>query len=136
MYKILKLNNILDICGAVYRVDYDVIYSCNDEPGNEIISWFNTTDYPEDNYLICEYDNITGEYKQTVGVIFYHIDQDGDVSSFVDCAEHDFRVYGDVAHNPVSNRYLYKELNDAIKNLNILDKVVDLVNDEFYDKYL
>lgn len=135
MYKILKLNNILSICGAVYRVDYDVIYSCDNEPGDEIISWFKSTDYPDDNYLICKYNDSTGEYEKTVGVVFYNIDET-ECESFVDCAEHDFRVYGDVAHNPVPSRYLYKELSDAIKNLDILDKVVDLVNDEFYDKYL
>lgn len=134
MYKILKLNKILSICGAVYRVDYDVILTYNGMSDDDILEWFKKSDYKDDNYLICEYDN-NGKYIKTVGVVFYYIDDD-DSEPFIDCAEHDYRVYGDVAHRPVKDKYLYGELIDAIKKLDLLDDVVDLVNEEFYKKYL
>lgn len=133
MYKILKLNKILSICGAVYRVDYDVILTYDEMTDDDILKWFKKSDYEDDNYLICEY-NHDGEYINTVGVVFYHIGDDSESS--IDCAEHDYRVYGDVAHRPVEDRYLYNELIDAIKKLDLLDDVVDLVNEEFYKKYL
>lgn len=134
MYKILKLDKILSICGAVYRVDYDVILTYDEMSDEDILEWFKESDYKDDNYLICEYDN-NDKYIKTVGVVFYHKDET-EYESFVDVAEHDYRVYGDAAHHPVKDKYLYSGLIDAIKELDLLDDVVNLVNEEFYKRYL
>lgn len=132
MYKILKMNNILTVGNRVYRVDYDVVFESETRPGDEIIDWFKSTDYEDDSYLICEYDG-DGVYKATVGVVYYNKDET-EVESFVDCAEHDYRVYGDVANNPVSDKYLYKDIIDCIKNLGLVTEVIELINEKFYEQ--
>ncbi len=125
-----KINKVLSICGAVYRVEADMILEFENEPDDSLISWLKENSYPDDTYLICEYES--EEYKATTNVVFYHTDDE----SFVDCAEHDFRVMGDVLNHPVADKYLYADINKRIKEYHLEDKVVDMINDYFYKHYL
>ena len=125
-----KINKELSICGAVYRVEADMILEFDNEPDDSLISWLKENNYPDDAYLICEYES--GEYKATTNVVFYHTDDE----SFVDCAEHDFRVMGDVLNRPVADKYLYADINKRIKEYHLENKVIDIINDYFYKYYL
>lgn len=130
MFKMYKINDVLSICGAVYRVDADTILEYESMFDEEITKWLKDNDYPEGNYLICEYK--CGKYKETTNVVFYYVDDE----SFVDCAERDFRVMGDVLNKPVANKYLYADMNKRIKEFQLEYEVADLIEDYFCEHYL
>ena len=131
MFKLLKINHVLSVLNAVYRVDTETLFEFNQFDGDnkaKLIDWLNLNNYDDDQYLVCKYEN--GVYQETVGVVFFHRDNLED--SFVDCAEWDFRVMGDVAHKTIPRRYLNKALLDGIKKYKLEDKVADLISEEYF----
>lgn len=136
MFKLLQIKSSITIGNAVYRVDTDELLRFDEfsyDEQNPLIEWLIENDCPEDDYLVCEYDS-AGMYVDTVGVVFFRRSPEYD--SFIDSAEWDFRVLGDVANKKVARRYLNKVLLDGIKEFNLEKKVADLINQEYYEKYL
>lgn len=139
MYKLLQMKGNLTIGNAVYRVDTEELlefeeFDYGGEP-HPLIEWLKENNYPEDSYLVCEYDDAR-KYVKTVGVVFFHPEPDPeyDIESFVDCAEWDYRVMGDVANNKVARRYLNQVLLKGIKEFGLEGKVASLINEEIYKK--
>ena len=130
MYKLLQIKKVLMVINEVYRVDTDTLLEFNtftEDDEAELIVWLYDHGFEDDQYLICLYED--GVYQATVGVVFFH--RDNVEESFVDGAEWDFRVLGDVAHKSIPVEYLEEALLNGIKRYNLYDKVADLIDEEY-----
>lgn len=139
-YKILRMDDIQSVAGVVLDTKVTEIlkiqdFDHTDEMEEKIIKIIREYEDGkcEDTHFIAKYSD-KGKYEECVGVMFGEID-DGEekCEPFLDCAEHDMKVYCDMAHRHLTDKQKWNDIIRVADQFGLMNNIIELIN-VWYDE--